>query len=69
MPYPGIQNSCDPTTPAASHLGADYRSELKDIAPLLNYICDELWKRDQILAAGAAATQGSAPGVGVGAYL
>lgn len=31
--------------------GGDFgRTELRDIAPLLNYVCDELWKRDQILA-------------------
>ncbi len=28
----------------------DFRSEIEDLAPILNFLCDELWKRDQILA-------------------
>ena len=52
LPILGIQN-----TPEHQHAlpggAGDYRTELKDIAPLMNYMCDELWKRDQILAGSA----------------
>ena len=48
LPVLGIRNTSD------SHV--TLADEMKHIAPLLNYICDELWKRDQILA-GTLAVQ------------
>lgn len=29
---------------------SDPRAEINEIAPILNYMCDQLWLRDQILA-------------------
>jgi GTPase SAR1 family protein len=52
LPILGIQN----TNEVHSFAGNDFRGDMKDVAPLMNYICDELWKRDQILSGNTSAT-------------
>ena len=49
LPVLGIRNTSD------SHV--TFADDVSKLAPLLNYVCDELWKRDQILA-GRLAIQG-----------
>ena len=43
LPIMSVKNTPD-------NLDLDLKSDLQEVAPVLNYICDQLWLRDQILS-------------------